>query len=124
MKNIPDVQQAEQFDRFIQHWQQVLSLNNWRVERIRKVAKDAMATVEFDIAAKLATYRLGDFGGAEITDESLSKTALHEMLHVLLQDLMVAARDPRSTEDQLEALEHSVINVLEKVLYERQKSSD
>lgn len=124
MKNVPDATQAAEFDQYIQYWQTFLSLGNWRIERGRKPAKDAMATVEFDVCAKLATYRLGDFGGSEITSESLSKTALHEILHVLLQDFMVGARDPRTSDDQLEALEHGVINVLEKVLYECQKSPD
>ena len=122
MKNVPDSDQAREFDQYVEHWQTVLSLHNWRIERGRKPAKNAMASVEFDIGAKLATYRLGDFGGTEITSESLSKTALHEILHVLLQDFMVAAKDPRTTDDQLEALEHGVINILEKVLYAQAKN--
>jgi hypothetical protein len=119
MPNRPSSEQAKKFDAFIKHWQGVLSLNQWRIEPGSRPIKNAMASVEFDISAKLATYRLGDFGGTEINDESLSKTALHEILHVLLQDFMVAARDPRTTDDQLEALEHGVINVLEKVLYDK-----
>jgi hypothetical protein len=122
MKNVPDSDQAREFDQYVEHWQTVLSLHNWRIERGRKPAKNAMASIEFDIGAKLATYRLGDFGGTEITSESLSKTALHEILHVLLQDFMVAAKDPRTTDDQLEALEHGVINILEKVLYAQAKN--
>lgn len=124
MKNIPDAEQADQFDRYIEYWQQCLSLQNWRIERVRKPAKDAMASISFDDGAKLATYRLGDFGGSDITPEMLSKTALHEVLHVLLHDLIEGASDGRCNEEQLEALEHSVINVLEKVLYECQKSPD
>lgn len=124
MKNIPDAEQAAEFDRHVAFWQQVLSLQNWRIERVKKVAKDAMASVDFDDGAKLATYRLGDFGATEINAESLNKTALHELLHVLLHDLLNGATDSRTTNDQLEALEHGVINVLEKVLYECQKSSD
>lgn len=124
MKNIPDAEQAAEFDQYVAFWQQRLALQNWRIERVKKVAKDAMASVEFDDGAKLATYRLGDFGATEITSESLSKTALHELLHVLLRDLLNGATDNRTSNDQLEALEHGVINVLEKVLYERQKSPD
>ena len=122
MSNKPNEDQALEFDQYVEYWQTVLSLHNWRIERGRKPAKDAMASIEFDPPAKLATYRLGDFGGAEITPETLSKTALHEILHVLLQDFMVAAKDPRATDDQLEALEHGVINILEKVLYAAPKN--
>jgi hypothetical protein len=124
MKNIPDAQQAEEFDRYIQHWQQVLSLNSWRIERVKKPAKDAMASVACDQEAKLATYRLGDFGATEINSESLSKTALHEILHVFLHDLIAGAQDSRTSDEHLSALEHGVINVLEKVLYEWQTSSN
>jgi hypothetical protein len=58
---------------------------------------------------------LGDFG-AEITPESLDQTALHELLHVFLHDLMTVAQDPRSSQDQIEAQEHRVVNLLEKLL--------
>lgn len=122
MKNVPDSEQAVQFDQYIEYWQQYLSLQNWRIERVKKPAKDAMASIAFDDSAKLATYRLGDFGGTEINSESLSKTALHEILHVLLHDLLVGAADNRGNEEQIDALEHSVINVLEKVLYDCQKT--
>lgn len=122
MKNIPDAQQAEQFDRYIQHWQQVLSLKSWRIERVKKPASNAMASVSCDLEARLATYRLGDFAGTEINPESLSKTALHEILHVFLHDLITGARDSRTSDEQLSALEHGVINVLEKVLYDESNS--
>lgn len=122
MKNIPDAEQAEEFDRYINYWQTYLSLQNWRIERVKKPAKDAMASISFEDGAKLATYRLGDFGGTEINSESLSKTALHEILHVLLHDLIVSASDGRCNEEQIDALEHSVINVLEKVLYDCQET--
>lgn len=122
MKNIPDAQQAQEFDRYVEYWQTYLSLQNWRIERVKRPAKDAMASISFDDSAKLATYRLGDFGGTEINSESLSKTALHEILHVLLHDLLIGAADSRGNDEQLDALEHSVINVLEKVLYECKKT--
>lgn len=122
MKNLPDSEQAVQFDQYIEYWQQYLSLQNWRIERVRKPAKDAMASISFDDGAKLATYRLGDFGGTEINSESLSKTALHEILHVLLHDLIAGAADGRCNDEQLDALEHAVINVLEKVLYGGQET--
>lgn len=122
MKNIPTAEQAERFDHFVQHWQGVLSLGGWRIERVKKPAKDAMASVSCDAEAKLASYRLGDFGGTEITDESLSRTALHEVLHVFLHDLIAGAQDSRTSDEQLSALEHGVINVLEKELYDQSGS--
>ncbi len=119
VKNAPNEEQAKLFDQSVQRWQRELSLGDWRIERGGKPARNAMASVEFDNAARLATYRLGDFGAEEITPESLDKTALHELLHVLLHDLVVTSQDRSATDEQLEAVEHRVINVLEKLLWER-----
>ena len=115
-QNVPTAVQAEQFDDFVKQWQDLLGLHRWRIERGQKQAKDAMASVEFNDDAKLATYRLGDFGATPINDKSLSQTALHEVLHVFLHELIAAAQD-RGAEPNLDAVEHSVINVLETVLY-------
>jgi hypothetical protein len=116
MANIPTPQDAEYFAQSVKKWQQVLSLGDWRIEKGIKPAKAAMASVEFNDAARLATYRLGDWGAEQITPSSLEKTALHELLHVFLHDLMVTATDPKTSDEQLEAQEHRIINLLEQLL--------
>lgn len=116
MRNTPSADDALLFDQFVQKWQTTLSLGDWRIERGQKPAKNAMASVEFNQGARLAVYRLGDFGAEAITPQSLERTALHELLHILLHDLINAASDPRTSDDQMEAAEHRVINVLERVL--------
>ena len=116
-QNVPTVVQAEQFDDFVKQWQDLLGLHRWRIERGQKQAKDAMASVEFNDDAKLATYRLGDFGATPINNKSLSQTALHEVLHVFLHELIAIAQDRGVTPEQLDAAEHGVINVLESVLF-------
>ena len=116
MPNKPNEQQAKQFDEFVRHWQQLLNLQDWRIEKGIKPARGAMASVECDSPARLAIYRLGDFGAEAITDSSLSHTALHEVLHIFLYELIAAAQDQKATPEQLESAEHRVINVLERVL--------
>jgi hypothetical protein len=116
MPNIPTPEQAELFAQSVRKWQQVLSLGDWRIEKGMKPAKAAMASVEFTPAARLAVYRLGDFGAEKITPDSLDRTALHELLHVFLHDLMTVAQDPKSSQDEVEMQEHRVINLLEKLL--------
>jgi hypothetical protein len=116
MANIPTPQDAEYFAQSVKKWQQLLSLGDWRIEKGIKPAKNAMASVEFNDAARLATYRLGDWGAEQITPSSLEKTALHELLHIFLHDLMVTATDPKASDDQLEAQEHRIINLLEQLL--------
>ena len=116
MSNIPTPEHAELFAQSVRKWQQVLSLGDWRIEKGSKPAKEAMASVEFNQTARLATYRLGDFGAEKITPESLDKTALHELLHVFLHDLLCVATDPKSSDEDREMQEHRIINLLEHLL--------
>ncbi len=116
VKNMPSAEQALLFDQCMWHWQEELSLGDWRIERGSKPAKGAMASVEFNQPARLATYRIGDFGAEKITPQTLKKTALHECLHVLMHDLIETATDRGSSAEQIEAAEHRVINVLERIL--------
>ena len=116
MANIPTPQDAALFAQSVKKWQQVLSLGDWRIEKGIKPAKAAMASVEFTPTARLAVYRLGDFGAEKITPESLDRTALHELLHIFLHDLMCVATDPKSSDEEIEMQEHRVINLLENLL--------
>jgi hypothetical protein len=116
MSNIPTPEDAAHFAQSVRKWQQVLNLGDWRIEKGLKPAKNAMASVEFNEGARLATYRLGDFGAEKITPESLDQTALHELLHVFLHDLITVAQDPKSSTEEMETQEHRVVNLLEKLL--------
>ena len=117
MSNIPTPEHAQLFAQSVKKWQQVLSLGDWRIEKGSKPAKQAMASVEFTPNARLAVYRIGDFGAEKITPESLDRTALHELLHIFLHDLMVVSQDPKSSQDEIEMQEHRVINLLENLLF-------
>ena len=116
MANIPNQDEAQIFAQSVKKWQQMLSLGDWRIEKGIKPAKQAMASVEFNEAARLAVYRLGDFGAEKITPDSLDRTALHELLHIFLHDLMMVATDPKSSDEDIEMQEHRVINLLENLL--------
>jgi hypothetical protein len=116
MANIPTQQDAELFAQSVKKWQQVLSLGDWRIEKGSKPAKEAMASVEFNQTARLATYRLGDFGAERISPDSLDRTALHELLHIFLYDLLCVATDPKSSDEEIEMQEHRIINLLEHLL--------
>ena len=116
MSNSPTPQDAALFAQSVKKWQKILNLGDWRIEKGLKPAKNAMASVEFNEPARLATYRLGDFGAEKITQESLDQTALHELLHVFLHDLMTVAQDPKSSQEEIEVQEHRVVNLLEKLL--------
>lgn len=101
------------FDEYIKKWQGILSLNDWRIERSTRRPKKNMAEVVFNDGAMLATYAIGqNFGSAEVTPDSLERTALHEVLHVCLRKFRM---------DQSEANEHEIVNMFEKLLMEMYK---
>ena len=106
MSNIPTPEDAQIFAQSVRKWQQILSLGDWRIEKGSKPAKEAMASVEFNQTARLATYRLGDWGAERISPDSLDRTALHELLHIFLHDLMCVATDPKSSDEEIEMQEH------------------
>jgi len=116
MPNVPSTEDAKLFAQSVKKWQQVLSLGDWRIEKGIKPAKGAMASVEFTPAARLAVYRLGDFGAEQISPSSLDKTALHELLHIFLYDLLCTATDVKSSDEDREMQEHRIINTLEHLL--------
>lgn len=114
-RNPVSPEQALLFDGYIAKWQSILNLNDWRIERGIAPAKNAMASVEFNAPARLATYRLGDFGAEVITPKSLETTCVHELLHISLYDLMDAVFN-RHAPEVIEAAEHRIINLFEKIL--------
>lgn len=115
--NRPNAEQAKEFDQWMRHWQVVLNLGDWRIEAGKRPAsKGAMADVDCDPGARLATYRLGDWAGDEINSDSLRDTALHEILHIFLHDLICTAQEKGAEPEKLESAEHRVINVLERAL--------
>jgi hypothetical protein len=107
------------FALHIQKWQDALNLNDWRIQPSSKAAGKAnMAEVyKLDLEARLATYRIGDdFGGTPVTDASLEDTALHEVLHVFLHELIEFAKDPASNASDIASAEHRVIHSLVRAL--------
>jgi hypothetical protein len=110
---------ADAFAIFVHKWQRELNLMDWRIVQSPKRAKGSCAeVVKRDLPAKLATYRIGEHFGAEpVTELSVERTVVHELLHIFLYELLEAAKDANNvSQETLEGLEHSVINVLERLL--------
>ena len=96
------------FDGFVQKWQRILNLSDWRIERGVRRPKHNMAQVSFYDADMLAMYRVGtQFGSTPVNADSLERTAVHELLHIRLRKFKL---------DQSEANEHEIVNTLEKLL--------
>jgi hypothetical protein len=108
-------EQRELAAKYLEEYQTLLNLRDWRIVLSdKKAQKGAMADVQISSEDHMASVRLGADWGEPVTDELISSTILHELLHVFLRPLMDActARDERA----IEAAEHSAIVVLERLL--------
>ena len=114
-KNAPSSAQIEEFASYVEHFQTLLNLRDWRIEASGKPAqKGAMADIAISPDDRLAVWSMGrDWGNMPINSKTMKETALHEVLHVFLRPLTDACS---SRDDSAESLEHSAIVVLEKLL--------
>lgn len=113
---------AAKFAAYVATWREVLSLGDWRiaVSEKRSTRKVMAEVVKFDLEQRSATIRLGrDFGAVPVNDGTLKETALHEVLHVFLFEVISTAMEEGEDSDRLGSAEHRVINVLEKLLVDR-----
>jgi hypothetical protein len=106
------------FAECVKRWQHVLGLHDWRIAvSERRASRKVMAEVwKFDLEQRSASIRLGkDWSGEAVTPEMLDKTALHEVLHIFLHELIEAAR-ANHDEDAIGSAEHRCVNILEVLL--------
>jgi hypothetical protein len=111
------------FDLFVTVWQERLGLQDWRIKRAKKTAAKAnMAEVKIFHPNRMANVYLGaSFGpNTTVTPGALEGTALHELLHVFLAEL-VNQTEYGIEGEALESAEHRVIHVLEKLLMDQAK---
>jgi hypothetical protein len=117
MALLTDADVAEYW-RHLKAWQIKLGLQDWRIVYSPIPAKKAMAEMDkWDWLQRQVTARVGrDWKSSPINSATLEQTAVHELLHVLLYELVQEAKNPHATEDDLGSKEHRVINALEQLL--------
>lgn len=109
---------VEEFERYVSHWRDVLNLRNWWVARAAVRDQANMASlISVEHEHRLARYKVGvDFLNTKVTPETLEKTALHEMIHLMLRPLIDEAIAQGEYNDAVLGYEHDVVNVLEDLL--------
>lgn len=118
-KNVVTDADVANFGACVKFWQNVLGLNDWRINVSELRSKrDVMAEVfKFDLEQRSATIRVGrDFKYTPVDERSISDTALHECLHIFLYELIAFCENADSSQTDRDSAEHRVINVLERVL--------
>lgn len=97
----------------------MLNLADWRIVKDDKPSTNMAEVFRFEDEHKLVRYRLGsDFGRTKVTSESLEDTAVHEMLHIRLHDLIRAVAGYGEESSEVTKAEHEVIVVLTPLLRE------
>lgn len=114
----PTEQQAAEFAGYVRAWQAKLGLIDWRINVTSKRAKSCMAQMfKWDLGQRQVVCQLGDaWREAPPDSNALEQTAVHELLHVLLHELIETAKTPGVTDEAIASIEHRVINVLEPLL--------
>ena len=109
---------ADAFTLYVHKWQRELNLMDWRIVQSQRRSKGAMGEiVKRELPSRLAVYKIGeDFGAEPVTERTVEQTVVHEMLHVFLCELIDVSRNPHASDDDLEAAEHRVVHVLERLL--------
>jgi hypothetical protein len=117
VKNVPTTEQLAEFDGYLKKWQGLLGMYDWRVYRSTKPpAKTAQADMDTDVGAKTARVRVGDFGPlTTITAHELEDTALHELLHSFLAELVHVSKTSKDWNLRMNA-EHRIIHTLVRLL--------
>lgn len=110
----PNAEQADEFERQVTAWKRRLGLNDWRVHMSPKRAQACMAQVDaFDLSQRSVQCRLGlAWRKSDLTPNGIERIAAHEMLHVLLYELIDAAKANSANGATVESVEHRVINTL------------
>ena len=117
IKNPVTPEDADKFEAYIIKWQDKLNLKDWRIERSPKPSKHMAEVSRRLVEDRIATYRIGKhFGECKVTEYSLESTAVHELIHILLSELISVAETKDHTQESLMSAEHRVVNTIERLL--------
>lgn len=107
---------AEAFWGYLDKWQAKLGLSDWRIIKSRKPSRYLAEMVEWDWGQRKVTCKFGNnWRKTAITPANLEQTAVHELLHVLLHELIAASKYGGSNDTDLDSIEHAAINRLERL---------
>ena len=115
-KNSLTEEQIALFKQTVEDYATLLNMRDWRVSVSDKPAtKGCMADCSTSLEDRLVVIRIGaDWGNEKVTNQMVTETAVHELLHAFLAPVLAAAqaRDMAT----MQSAEHSVITVLERLL--------
>lgn len=101
-------------------WVAIFSLKRWKIYYEHKKLKDSFGKINYDLNAMNATMTLStDWDGFEINKKTLSHTAYHEVIHLLIGRLDVCAMSRFTTVTEITEAIHEIIRILENVMFDK-----
>lgn len=100
-------------------WQQRLGLTDWRITRsdMPPNGKTLCEVRDWDFPQRQVSCRLNtNWFTQEPTETAIEQTAVHELLHVLLADVIEYGFTAGAERDSMRTIEHAAINRLERLL--------
>jgi len=106
------------FQDRVDRWAERLGLGDWDIRCAHTECVEVLAEVSINPVGRVASVALStDWGDLdEITRDTLDKTARHEVLHVVLADLVRYAENRTQDEELRDTIEHAIVRRLEKAL--------
>lgn len=110
------------FKKHVEKWAPRLGLAGWHmaVDWATDTDVSALAYVRINAEARIATvYLCKDWTGSVYTVKDLEEVAVHELLHIVLADLLAVAETsaPKSMYNTIQGMEHNVIRTLENLIF-------
>lgn len=117
MSNKTNQNHYKLFQKTCDFWIKELGLTDWKIYYFHQDEKDSYAWITPDSEAKQASIGLSvDWSDSKITKDMLKYCAKHEVLHLLLADLVQTGKYRQSSDTDFTTAQHAVIRRLEKVL--------
>ncbi len=112
--------QFELFKKECKKWIDIFELNNWNVAYMQNKTKKSFAYCHTNVTHYKATIHLckvWDDEVVKLTDENIKKTALHEILHLLLSRLSDYGYARFVADDEMTEAEEELVNKLINVFH-------
>ena len=120
MKELIAETSEEDFETFVEAcrgWMDIFQLNDFNQTYTHAEMSDAAAAVHVCTAGRKADFTLCKTFPIEMKEPGfLDHWALHEVLHVLVADLVSSAKDRTATDDQQSNAEERLVVKLENVI--------
>lgn len=116
------------FESEARKWIKIFGLISWRIYFTHEKDGDRNASVTFIIPSRVATFNLNPIWKdvTEVSDQGIRRAGFHEVAELLLGRLSIfsTAEDRRTSDIEVDEEVHSIIFVLESILWEPEHNDD